>query len=342
MKKGEIVDFEITDLVFGGRGLAHVKHDPSASSEQETLNQKFVVFVDGALPGQKVKARITKKKKRFAEAKALEVLKKSKIEVENDYQSVPGAPWATLPIEVQGDYKKKQVFDLFVKFANLKLDKVFDEFVESPEIWNYRNKMEFSFGYSDEDFELNAEGKKIWRHFGFALGSKKRGQYWLVENLEKASGIFDEEFENFLSEIRKFCESTGFKPWNPKTNKGFFRQLGVRKSFLQNKFLINLMTSSSEQDNFVIDNFVKLLTDKFGDRIGGILWTITDSISDGGGMIGSRDLFFGKDVLVEKINGLEFEVSMDSFFQTNVFSAEKLYEKAAEYIFSGVAGDLNV
>ncbi len=297
--------------------------------------------MDGALPGQKVEAKITKKKKRFAEAKCMKVLQKSPLEIETPWQEVPGAPWAKLPIEKQGEFKKKQVFELFQKFANLNLEPIFDEFIESPEIWNYRNKMEFSFGYSNEDFTIDEsapvpEGKnpkKIWNHSGFALGSKKRGQFWLVENLEKASGIFDEEFENFLPTIREFCEKTSLQPWNPKTNSGFFRQLMVRKSFSENKFLINLTTASpTAGGNFDIKKFVELLTTEFGEKIGGIYHTISDAVSDGANAYSKRKMVHGDPTLSEKINNLEFTISIDSFFQTNIFSAEKLYNKAVEYL----------
>jgi 23S rRNA (uracil1939-C5)-methyltransferase len=342
MKKGEILELEIVDLAVGGRGIAKVKV-PDANTK---LEKDFVVFVDGAIPGQKIRAKISKKKKRFAEAKLVEILEKSSLEVETGFAEIPGAPWAKLPIEIQKDFKKKQVFDLFKKFVNLDLEPVFEEFVGAPEIWNYRNKMEFSFGPTDEEMvreETLESGKvvKIWEHSGFGFGSKKRGQFWLVENAssEKSSGIFDEKFEKFLPEIRSFCEkiSADFPVWNSRTNSGFFRQLTVRKSFFENKFLIDFVTTSANENKFPIKKFVQLLTAEFGEKIGGIFWTKNNSVSDGNQNLSDRKLVFGKTKITEKIGDLEFEISMDSFFQTNVFSAEKLYEKAV--VFSEIEKD---
>ena len=211
MKKGDILELEIVDLAFGGRGLATV------GTLQDNFSKKgYIIFIDGALPGQTVKVQIKAKKKRYADAKFLEILKPSPDEIPVPYQVVPGAPWALLPVEKQLIYKKQQVFELFKKFAEVDLTSYFDEVISSPETWNYRNKMEFSFGFSEEDYEM-VEDKKVWHHFGFALGSKKRGQYWLVENLERPSGLFDEEFESLIPEIRKFCEETGLPIFNQKT-----------------------------------------------------------------------------------------------------------------------------
>ena len=320
MKIGEILELEIKDLAFGGKGVGRIGN--------------FVMFVDGAIPGQRVQAKISKQKRRYAEAKLLEVLKPSPMEVETGFQSVPGAPWARIPIEKQMEFKRKQVFDLFHKFADIDLLTVLDEEILSPRTWNYRNKMEFSFGRNEAE--------------EFALGSKKRGQFWLVENLEKASGLFDEDFESFVPEIRKFCEATDLPPYDQKTNEGFFRHLVVRKSFFQDRFLVNLVTTSKGTKKFPITKFIQLLNNKFDQRacprrslpsapiggsgIAGIFWSKNDASSDTATNFSERKLVFGQEKLIEKINDLEFEISLDSFFQTNPASAEKLYKKVIQYI----------
>ena len=169
MKKGSILEFQVSDLAFGGKGIAKF--------------EGFVIFIDGALPGQKVKGKIMKKKKKYAEAKLLEILERSDLEIDHGYRDFPGAPWARLPVSKQIEYKRQQVFDCFKKFGKIDLGSVLDEVISSPESWNYRNKMEFSFGVSEESCLMNGVGgKNIWKHSGFALGSKKRGEYWLVEN----------------------------------------------------------------------------------------------------------------------------------------------------------------
>ena len=328
MKKGDILELDIIDLAFGGKGIAKVKID----------DKDFVIFVDGALPGQKVEARIKLKKRRHAEAKILKVLSPSPDEVEIPYQLVPGAPWAKLPVEIQREYKQKQVFELFKKFAHVDAEKVFDTYVESPMVWEYRNKMEYSFGPTEEFFcEVGLEGsegrpQKKWEHTGFGLGSKKRGQFWLVETLEKPSGLFDKDFEALIPELKTLAKSTGRPVYNTKTNEGFWRQLTVRKSFYEGEFLIDLVTTSGENTNDDIKSIESFFREKLGERFGGFFYTQSDSVGNPCNDYGSREFMGdGQDVLIEKINDLEFTISLDSFFQTNVKSAEKLYQKVLEY-----------
>ncbi len=303
LKKNSILEFKIDDLAFGGKGIA--KKD------------NFLVFIDGALPGQTVRAKIIKKKENYAEAKLLEIIHRSDQEIETIYQEVPGSPWVCLPIELQIKYKKQQVFDLFHKFAQINLTSKLDEIISSPQTNGYRNKMEYSFGYDVED--------------NFALGSKKRGQFYLVENLEKASGLFDPEIESFLPKLRQSLQKTGLATYHQKTHQGFWRYLVIRKSFFQNKFLINIVTSSIQADKFSTIDFTKFWIDKFGNKIAGILWSQSDSWGDTTQGENKRTLLYGKDHIYEKINNLEFQVSADSFFQTNPKSAELLYKKVQEY-----------
>ena len=129
---GDVLELEITDLAYGGEGVAR--------------HEGMVFFVNGGITGQTVKAKIKRVKRRFGEAVAIEVVKKSDMEIDPGFQLVPGAPWETLPVEKQREIKKAQVFELFSKFAKLDLAPVMDEFIPSPRDWWYRNKMDFSFG----------------------------------------------------------------------------------------------------------------------------------------------------------------------------------------------------
>jgi 23S rRNA (uracil-5-)-methyltransferase RumA len=305
MKKGDILTVEIKDIAFGGKGIVRYEN--------------FVIFVPSGLAGQKLEIKITQIKRRYADAIVMRILEHSKLEdskLIEKFQLTSGAPWICLPLEVQIDFKKKQIFDLFKKFADFDLEPVFEEIIAAPQPFFYRNKMEFSFGY-DED--------------KFVLGSKKKGQFDQVENLDKLSGIFDEEFESFLPEIREFCKKTNLLPWNPNGNEGFFRKLIVRKSFFQNCFLINLVTDSRNTEKFKIAEFVKFLNTKFSSQIAGIYWTQLKSKTDDVQNFINRKLVFGKEKITEKINDLEFEISIDSFFQPNIFSAESLYKKCIQY-----------
>ena len=175
--------------------------------------------------------------------------------------------------------------------------------------------MDFSFG-------LDVKGK-------FALGSKKRGQFLLVESLEKPCGLFDEEFEKLLPVIREWCEKTGLAP-NDGQGGGFFESLVVRRSVAEDKFLVELVVSVVDK-KFDPVAFGELIKSNLGERFGGVYWS--QKIREEGRSTRLVSTFIaGEEKIREELCGLEFEISRDAFFQPNPYSAEKLYAKAVEFV----------
>lgn len=318
--RGEIVELEIVDYAFGGRGIARV----------ETEDGFYVVFVDNTFPGQLVKAKIDTKRKRHAEAKLLEVLRRSKDEVILPFQEISGGPYIYVPIALQEEYKKRSTLDVFGRISGIRsIADRFDTFISSPNHFFYRNKMEYSFSSIEHDLESGEE-----KDGAFALGFKRRGTWWKVESLNSPSGLFDEQWETVLKEVRQFLEKTGLPAWHPPKKEGFFRHIVVRKSFDQDQLLINLVTSSDGIDQFDFEAFSVFLQEKLGHRLAGFQHTINDNVADRSKIEnGSWKLVYGQAVVIEKLLGLNFEISMESFFQTNPKSAEKLYTKALDYVF---------
>ena len=317
-KKGERIELTIIDLAFGGKGIAKIP----------TEDGDFVCFVDNTLPGQKVLASVDKCKKKHAECKLIEVLERSDAEVEIPYQLIPGAPYAQLPIEMQEANKKNTCLQLFKRIGKIEdIEDYYDEFLSSPDVWHYRNKMEYSFSAIRYDFDV----KHDVDDFGF--GFKHRGTWWMVENLDKDSGLFDAELENAFPKLKQFFMDANLSPWHPPKKEGFLRFLVARKSYAENKLLLNLVTSSSELAAFKMDEFVALLKEILGERFAGLLHTINDSIGDRiQATDGSCTLIYGSAKIVENLLGLNFEISMQSFFQTNPKCAEKLYQKVIDYV----------
>ena len=146
-----------------------------------------------------------------------------------------------MDINYQRNIKKKLVFDVFRKIGKVEnIDDYFDEFIASPKTWHYRNKMEYSFSSIIFDKKLSKDID------GFGLGFKKSNTWWIVENLDKDSGMFDKDWENGIKKIREYCKKTKLSAWNIPQKKGFFRNLNVRKSYKENKLLIELVTSSKD------------------------------------------------------------------------------------------------
>lgn len=317
LKKNEDIEIRISDLAFGGVGVGKIKTDLG----------DFAVFVQNTIPGQLVRARVEKSQKRFAECKLLEILEASPDEVPIPYQAIPGAPYATLPIDLQLTYKKKSTMELFKRIGKIMdIENLFDEFIVSPDIWHYRNKMEYSFSVIRFDLQENKEFDD------FGLGFKHRGTWWCVENLDRDSGLFDEMLENDLKKIREYCLNTGLPAWHPPKGEGFFRYLVVRKSFSSDQLLINLVTSETNVKLFDSGAFAEMLLKFLGNRLAGVIHTINPNTGDRIDPLNGKTIqLYGESKIVEVINGLQFEISMTSFFQTNPRSAEKLYTKVVEY-----------
>jgi len=319
-KRADVITVDISGYAFGGKGVAKVPTDDG----------EYVVFVDNAFPGQKVKARVSKKRKRFAEAKLIEVVERSPLEEISKFQEISGGPYIYVPIEEQEKAKKESTLEIYRRIGRIEdPSTIFDEFISSPDHFFYRNKMEYSFSSIEHD---RTTGEDI--DDAFALGFKRRGTWWKVESLDKPSGMFDEQWETILFEIRDLLKSSGLPAWHPPQKKGFFRHIVVRKSFHQDKLLLNLVTSSQGLKKFDSSVLLEFLKDKLGDRLAGIQHTVNDNVADRAKIEnGQCTLLYGEPIIVERLLGLDFEISMESFFQTNPKSAERLYNKALDYVF---------
>ncbi len=317
--RGEVIEVTITQFAFGGKGIAKIP----------TEEGDYVVFVENTFPGQVVQAKVDVKKKRYAECKLIKVLQCSPDEVLNDgIQQISGAPYIFVPIALQAKHKQATTLDLYKRIAHIHdIDSKLDQYIASPSVYNYRNKMEYSFSCIEHDMFTEQEVDDA-----FALGFKHRGTWWKVENLNKESGMFDAEWEDKLIEIRDYLKGTGSAAWHPPKKEGFFRHIVVRKSFFQDQLLIHLVTSGNDDNKFDPKAFSEFILKLLGKRIAGIQHTINDNVADRAKIEnGTSTLLFGEPKVIEELNGLKFEISMESFFQTNPKCAELLYNKALDY-----------
>lgn len=317
VKRGEILEILIQKYAFGGKGIGKISNE----------HGEFVIFVPNTLPGQLVKAQVQKISKTYAECKLLDVLERSEEEVDIPFQEIPGAPYLRLPIEKQHAYKKESTLELFRRIGKVQdIETYFDTFISSPHTFHYRNKMEYAFSAIGYDHEQKTDVDE------FTLGFKKRGTWWCGDDLKKDSGLFDHEVEDKLKLIKAYCEKTGLPPWHGPKREGFFRYLVVRKSRKTNQVLFNLVTTTDGLSAFDLPEFSDFLVEQFGGRLAGLLHTTNDETGDRTiATTGKISLIYGADKIVEELLGLNFEISMKSFFQTNPTSAEKLYTKVVEY-----------
>lgn len=317
MKKNEFYEGMVTSLKFPNKGIVYVEDEDA------------YVQVKNTLPGQRVRFQLKKVKKKRPEGNLTEVLVPSEIE-----RAVPPCPhfsecggcaYQTLPYEEQKKLKLNQVKAL--------LDAVYpdfplDECVESPRIWEYRNKMEFSFGDEVKDGPLT-------------LGLHKRGSFYDIVSVPDCQ-IIDEDLRKVLKTTQDFFRNAklGGKSidfYHKMRHEGVLRHLLVRKGLKTGEMLICLVTSSQGE----IDSTEgKQLLEKYKDTLlalettgtfAGILHMTNDSLSDVV-KADAVDILYGKDYFYDELLGLRFRITPFSFFQTNSAGAEKLYSLAREYI----------
>ena len=312
MKKGQEFEGYVIEREFPNKGI--VKIDDRR------------VVVKNTLAGQKVKFRINKIRKSKAEGRLLEVLEKSPLETREakcvHFGPCGGCSYQNISYEDQLDLKMNQVKGLIDNVCD---DYIFEGIKGSPTEWEYRNKMEFSFGDDVKDGPLT-------------LGLHKRGSFYDVITTDDCQ-IVNNDYNIILDCVLNFFKDLGINYYKKMSRVGYLRHLLVRRASNTGEILVNLITSTQWNNGLdeqeVLDNLKSLLlTLNLQGKIVGILHTYNDSIGD---VVqkDSMETLYGQDYFHEEILGLKFKISSFSFFQTNTLGAEVLYEKAREYVLSG-------
>ena len=342
MKKGQVYDGIVEKVVFPNKGIVSLENGNAA-------------VVKNVVPGQKISFSISKVRKGKAEGRLLELLEKSPIELETapceHFGSCGGCVFLNLPYENQLELKERQVKELLEpvyapyqeKCNHISFEEKFEGVKKSPKQFEYRNKMEFSFGDSYKDGPLS-------------LGMHKRGSFHDIVTVNGCK-IVDQDYSEILSAVlsffqtyrcvEKFKEFQGTEGFMDGENKagvpyyhkmrriGYLRHLLVRKAARTGEILVDLVTTtqiSGEAEEKLLEGFRdELLKLKLAGNIVGILHTHNDSLADAVINQGTR-ILYGKDYFYEELLGLRFRISPFSFFQTNSLGAEVLYETAREYI----------
>ncbi len=308
MKKGQVAEGIVERMDFPNKGII--------SWEGGTC------VVKNALPGQKISYRINKVRKGKAEARLLEVLEPSPEETGSPcphFGICGGCVSISLPYEEQLRMKNGQVKRLLAPvLAKQESPYIYDGIKESPVIYGYRNKMEFSFGDEVKDGPL-------------ALGMHKRGSFYDVVSVEECC-IVDEDYRKILRGVREYFASLKVSFYHRLRHEGYLRHLLVRKAAKTGEILIALVTTTQEEHDLAPFRDMLLGLSLQG-KIVGILHTKNDSVAD---VVQSDETvtLYGQDYFYEELLGLKFRISQFSFFQTNTYGAEVLYGMVREYIGS--------
>jgi len=317
IKKRKAYEFEIIDLAFGGKGLAKP--------------EGFPVFIDRVLPGDKVLAKVTKKKKNFAEARLIEFLEKSPAREKSrcEYASYcGGCKWQELPYEKQLEYKKNHVIESLEHIAKLN-DVQVNDVKASEDIYNYRNKMEFSC--SDKRWLLPEElsDPSIIKDFG--IGLHVPGTFDRVIDLKRCE-IQPELGNQILEDVRTFIKDSGIPAYGLRSHEGFWRFLMLRHSNHFDKWMVNIVTSKENDE--LLKKLALSLMEKYP-QIESVVNNVT--ARKAGIATGEYEkVLAGKPYIKEKLGKFVFKISANSFFQTNTKGAENLYSIVSKY--AGLTG----
>ena len=288
-RRGEQLDLEIESLAFGGRGVAR--------------NAGYVVFVAGALPGDRVRAEVTKAKRRFAEARTVELLAPGADRIADrcvhESEPCPGAPWQGLPYERQLTHKRDQVDEALRRIGELDGFEL-EEIEPAVEQWRYRNKLEYSCGERDDEP---------------VLGFHARGRWDLIVGVEDCH-LASERGNAARNEVRDWARLEAVPAYDRGAREGILRNLVVREGRRSGQIQTRLVTSAARFPKPPVD-----------------LHTVIEG--DSGGTDGPTGVM-GEERLREELCGLQLEISHGAFFQTNTEMAERLYAVAAEY--AGLSG----
>jgi 23S rRNA (uracil1939-C5)-methyltransferase len=317
VKKGDELELEITGLVFGGKGLCR--------------RDGFVVFVDRTVPGDRVLARIIRKRKSYADAIPLSILSPSpdRVDPVSRYSGTcGGCTWQYLRYDKQLEYKRSHVRDCLEHIAMMR-DVPVHPVIASEKIFGYRNKMEFSC--SDRRWLMPQEMEDAEADSGFALGLHVKGTFYKVLDIEECK-IQPELGNAILREARQYMKKSGAPAYGLHSHEGFWRFLMLRHAVAYDRWMVNIITASEDRE--MVQPLADLLTERHPEIV-----SVVNNITSRPAAIATGEyeiLLKGLPAMRERIGRFEFEISANSFFQTNTSGAARLYETVRQY--AGLTG----
>ncbi|KAK2371331.1 zinc finger CCCH domain-containing protein [Trifolium repens] len=333
-KRGQTLELLCESLAYKGKGLCKV------------TDTGFVVMCDRALPGERFIGRITRKKGNYAEATKVETLTPPFDIVDAPCVYVPhcgGCKTQNLLYQAQVKAKEEQVRDLVIhvgKFSHKELESngIMKPIVPCDIQFHYRNKMEFSFGPykwlpKESLHERNVDGGSE----NYALGLHVPGFFDKIINIDKCL-LQSDPANKVLAAIQECWRDPqlGFSPYNVHSHVGFLKHLMLRsgRDVMTGlpEIMVNFVTSSYKPEQ------LKVLVDKVSTfpEVVSIMNNVNTSV--GNTSIGEEEYtLHGKSSITETLRGLTFQISANSFFQTNTHQAEVLYKLIEEC--AGIRGD---
>jgi len=288
-RPGDELELTVDALAFGGDGIARA--------------DGYVVFVAGAIPGDRVRARVFKAKRAYGHARVVELLEPSpeRIPPAADH---PGAPWQVLPYERQLAVKAEQVEDALRRIGRLD-GFTLEPIVPAVQEWRYRNKLEYSFG-------TGPDGSLV-------CGFHAPGRWDEIVALDDCL-LASERGNAAREQVLAWARAEGLRAHDRRSGEGTLRNLVVREGRRTGEVQVRLVVAPGALPTPSLTAAV---------AADSLLVTTTDALGETTAL-GETELLAGSDAIEEELADLRFRISPLAFFQTNTEMAERLYGVAAE------------
>jgi 23S rRNA (uracil1939-C5)-methyltransferase len=313
MKRGAEVEIEVEKFADRGKSLARL--------------DGYVVFVAGAVPGDRIRARVIKRKKKFAEARLLEVLRPSPLRTTprcRYFGVCGGCKWQHVAYEAQCEAKQESVRDALVHAGGFEAPEV-RATIGASDIYFYRNKMEFSFS-AQRWLTPNEIASDAAFDRDFALGLHIPGQFSKVLDLKECH-LQSPLSVRLVNAVRDFTKQAGWAPWHIREHTGYLRHLVIRQGAHTGEVMVNLVTNGFEEERMA------QLADYFQEAFPEVS-TLVNTINTGVAQTAFGEavhVIYGPGVIHDDIGPYRFEIASDAFFQTNTRQAEQLYNVVRDF-----------
>jgi 23S rRNA (uracil1939-C5)-methyltransferase len=289
----------------------------------------MVLFVHGAIPGDRARVRLEKVKKSHAEGRAVEILAPSPLRTSPrcaHFGVCGGCRWQNVSYEAQLEFKRQHVVDALERIGGFRGVEVAPT-IGAARHYAYRNKMEFSFGrmwLTREELDSRTpEQSRDARQTDWGLGLHIAGRFDRVLDLEECH-LQAETTVTILDVVRRFCRERALDYYSTVTHTGYLRNLVIRESRTTGEIMVNLVTST-ERPELTGDLCEALL------RAVPAIATVCNNITQRKSQVavGDREVVLhGSGAITERIGTRLYRISANSFFQTNTEQAEVLYDTA--------------
>lgn len=290
-RRGDTLELTIEDLAFGGEGVGRA--------------DGYVIFVRGGLPGDRLRVRLVEARGRFGRAAVETVLAASPDRVEPPcpyFGRCGGCRLQHLAYPAQLAFKEKQVRDCLERLGGLGAFEL-RPILPAPEPYGYRNKMEFTVAGAPP-----------------AIGLHAAQRYDVVLDIERCL-LQSETLNALLDEFRRQVRERALSIYDPVTERGLLRFVMMREGRRTGEAMVNVVGAAPDVETLAP------VADALRARVPATASVVLNvNAKKASVAVGSEEhLLLGRDHIRERLGPVTFQVSANSFFQTNTLQAERLF-----------------